>query len=80
MNNNKAPKRLNKLINIDLKIFTKWLNANKISLNVSKIEMALFRQKRKSMDFNLKIKLNGKRLYEVNSVKYLGVRTGNKIK
>ena len=30
------------------------------------------------MDFNLKIKLNGKRLYEANSVKYLGIRIDNK--
>ena len=34
--------------------------------------MVLFRPNRKSMDFNLKIKLNGKRLDENNSVKYLG--------
>ena len=74
LNINKSPKHLNKSINIDLKNLTKWLNANKISLNVSKTEMVLFRPKRKSMDFNLKIKLNGKRLYETNSVKYLGIR------
>ena len=30
------------------------------------------------MDFNLKIKLNGKRLYEANSVKYLVVRIDSK--
>ena len=30
------------------------------------------------MDFNLKIKLNGKRLYEANSVKYLGIRIDSK--
>ena len=41
--------------------------------------MVLFRLKRKSMDFNLKIKLNGKRLYETNSVKYLGIRIDNKL-
>ena len=29
--------------------------------------------------FNLKIKLNGKRLYETNSVKYLGIRVDNKL-
>ena len=31
------------------------------------------------MDFNLKIKLNGKRLYEINSVKYLGIRIDNEL-
>ena len=34
----KSLKRLNKLLNIDLKNLTNWLNANKISLNVSKTE------------------------------------------
>ena len=69
LNINKSPKCLNKLINIDLKNLTKWLNANKIYLNVSKTEMVLFRPKRKSMDFNLKIQLNGKQLYKTNLVK-----------
>ena len=31
------------------------------------------------MDFSLKIKLNGKQLYETNSVKYLGIRIDNKL-
>ena len=39
----------------------------------------LFSAKRKNVDFNLKIKLNGKRLYETNSVKYLGIRIDNKL-
>ena len=41
--------------------------------------MVLFRPKTKSMDFNLQIKLNGKRLYETNSVKYLGIRIDKKL-
>ena len=79
LNINKSPKHLNKFINIDLKNLTKWLNANKISLNVLKTEMVLFRPKRKSMDFTLKIKLNGKQLYDTNSVKYLGIRIDHKL-
>ena len=31
------------------------------------------------MDFSLKIRLNGKQLYETNSVKYLDIRIDNKI-
>ena len=31
------------------------------------------------MDFNLKINLNGKQLYETNSVQYLGVRIDNRL-
>ena len=30
------------------------------------------------MGFNLKIKLNGKQLYQTNLVKYYGIRTENK--
>ena len=41
--------------------------------------MTLFRIKRKSMDFSLKLKLNGKQLYESNSLKYTGIRIGNKL-
>ena len=31
------------------------------------------------MDFDLKIKLNGKRLYPTDPVKFLGVRIGSKL-
>ena len=48
------------------------LNANKISLNVSKTELILFKSKMKKLDFDFKLKLNGKRLYLTESVKYLG--------
>ena len=76
---NKSLKRLNKLLNIDLKNLTNWLNANKISLNVSKTELIIFKPKRKPLDFNMKIKLNGKRLYPTDSVKYLGVKIDSKL-
>ena len=38
-------------------------------------ELVLFRSAKKQLDFGLKLKLNGKRLYPTNSVKYLGVKT-----
>ena len=31
------------------------------------------------MDFNFKMKLNGKRLDQTNSVKYVGIRIHNKL-
>ena len=77
---NKSLKRLNKLLNIDLKNLTNWLNANKISLNVSKTELIIFKPKRKSLDFNMKIKLNGKILYPTDSVRYLWVKIDSKLK
>ena len=65
---------LNKLINYDLKNLSNWLNANKIMLNVTKTELVIFKPKRKKLDFEFKIKLNGKKLFQTNSVKYLGIK------
>ena len=59
------PKRLRKPLNIDRKNLTNWLNANKISLNVSKTELIIFNPKIKPLDFKIKIKLNGKDYIQV---------------
>ena len=49
-------------------------NANKISLNVGKTELIMFKSRIKKVDFDHKLKLNGKRLYPTKSVKYLGIK------
>ena len=67
-------KKLNKLVNADLKRLVNWLNANKISLNAKKTGMVIFKSKQKKFEGDLKIKLSGKRLYPTESVKYLGVK------
>ena len=64
----------NKLVNADLKYLVNLLNANKISLNVKKTEMVIFKSKQKKFEGDLKIKLCGKRLYPTESVKYLSVK------
>ena len=64
---------MNKQVNQDLKNLTNWLNANWICLNVSKTEVVLFESPSKLSDVPLKLKLNEKRLYPSNSVKYLGI-------
>ena len=51
-----------------------WLNANRISLNVKKTEMVIFKSKQKKLEGDLKIKLCGKTLYPTESIKYLGVK------
>ena len=71
---NKSIKQLNKHINIDLKNLVHWLNANKIALNVGKTELVLFKPNRKKIDYALRLKLNGKRLFPTTSVKYLGIK------
>ena len=73
LNYNNSVKRMNKQVNQVLKNLTNWLNANKICLNVNKAEAVLFKSSRKPTDVPLKLKLNGKRLYPTNSVKYLGI-------
>ena len=67
-------KKLNKLVNADIKHLSNWLNANKISLNVKKTEMVIFKSKHKKFEGDLKIKFCGKRPYPTDSVKYLGVK------
>ena len=67
-------KKLNKLVNADLKRLVNWLNVNTISVNVKKTEMVIFKSKQKKFEGDLKIKLSGKRLYPTESVKYLGVK------
>ena len=67
-------KRMNKQVEEGLQNLTNWLNANKICPNVRKTEVVLFKSSRKLTDFPLKLQLNGKRLYPINSVKYLGLK------
>ena len=69
----KSIKVLCKKVNYDLKGITNWLNANRISLNINKTEFIIFRKPRKLIDFEIKIKLNGKRIYPSTKIKYLGV-------
>ena len=51
-----------------------WLNANKISLNVSKTEFIIFKTRMKKVDFEVRLKLNGKRICPTKSVKYLFIK------
>ena len=71
---NKSVKNLNKPVNHDVKRLNNWLSANKISLNVEKTELVIFKILRKVLSDEIKIKLTGKRLFSSNSVKYLGLR------
>ena len=63
-----------KYVNLDLKNLTYWLNANKISLNVKKTELVIFKHQRKKLDSPIKIKLSHKRFNPFRSVKYLGIK------
>lgn len=67
------PKKLQKQINIDLKLLYKWILANKISLNCSKTEFIIFHKPGQNIDFEYKIKMNGHKLIPSEYIKYLGV-------
>ena len=47
---------------------------NKISLHVKKTELVVFKSKHKQFDGEIKLKLSHKRLFPIDSVKYLGVK------
>ena len=70
---NKSPKKLQKQLNLDLKFLCNWLKANKISLNSSKTEIIIFRHPNKPLNYDLKIKIDGKKLIPSKYVKYLGI-------
>ena len=70
----KSIKKLNKLVNFDLKNLVYWLNVNKISLFIKKAELVIFKSKGKQFDGEIKLKLSRKTLFPTDSVKYFGVK------
>ena len=60
-------------INNDLSNLSNWLKANKLSLNIKKTELVLFRSKKLKLDHSFKFKIDGKRIISIHSLKYLGV-------
>ena len=57
-----------------MKHLNNWFSANKISLNVEKTELIIFKSPRKVLLGEIKIRFSGKRLCPSNSVKYLGIK------
>ena len=66
-------KKLQNILNFDLKKLSNWLDANKIALNCTKTELIFFHKPLSDIPSNIKIKLNGKRLLATDHIKYLGV-------
>ena len=67
-------KNLNKLVNRDMKQLNNWSSTNKISFNLEKSELVIFKSPRKVLSDEIKIKLTQQRFYSSNSGKYFGVR------
>ena len=70
---NPSLERLSKQVNNDLSNLSNWLRTNKLSLNVKKTELVIFRPRKLKIEHSFKFKLDGKRLVPAHSVKYLGV-------
>ena len=76
---NSCVKSITKQINYDVKNLSNWSKANKILLNIGKAELVHFTSSKKQLDCDLKIKLNGKRLYKTDSVKYLWIQIAKRL-
>ena len=66
-------KQINRYVNHDLKLFVHWLRANRISVNVDKTEMVIFRPKRKQITKNMNFRISGQKIIFKTKTKYLGL-------
>ena len=69
----KSFKKIQKLVNNDLKRLVSWLLANKISLNKTKTELIIFRKPGDTIPENHNFKLNGYKLKASKVTRYLGI-------
>ena len=70
----KKPNTIQTIVNHELKLVTKWLRLNKLSLNADKTELIFFHSKRHTLNYdNIFIYFNRKRLTPVEYIKYLGM-------
>lgn len=58
-------------VNFDFKNLSNWLNANKMSMNLSKTELVMFKQRINKLDFYLKLKLNYERYLSIKSANHI---------
>ena len=72
LNIGNSPKKMQKLINADLKVLYNWLLANKISLNSDKTEIIFFHKPGERKP-NISIKMNGHKIFPSSAIRYLGV-------
>ena len=62
------------VVNYELKLVSKWLRLNKLSLNTGKTELIFFHSKQHTINYNdISIKFNGIKLLPVDKVEYLGM-------
>ena len=64
---------LQKIVNRELKKIKKWLEANRLALNIDKTNYVIFHSPTRKIEEFVKIKLGSKPITRVNYIKYLGV-------
>ena len=70
---NKKVEEIEKIYNEELRHVSEWLNANKLSLNIGKSNLILFRKSQTKITYKPDIKIMGKDIKEKEFTKYLGV-------
>ena len=65
--------RLQKVVNRELRKVRKWLEANRLALNVSKTNFVIFHSPANKINEFIKIKVGTKPISQVEQVKYLGI-------
>ena len=69
----KNPEIIRKTMNNELKLLFDWLCANRLSLNVDKTELIIFRPPRTKLDNRILLNLNNTIIHESRKIKYLGL-------
>ena len=70
---------LKETLNSEMVNVCQWLRANRLSLNLSKTKLILFRSKNEKDTLNFNLTIDGKTITESKSAKYLGVHVDNKL-
>ena len=74
----KSIQELENVYNKELSHVIDWLNANKLTLNVEKSNLVLFRKTKKTLE-TLNIKIKGEQIQEKEYTKYLGILIDSKL-
>ena len=70
---NKDPTELIELLNREIPKFFQWLMANKLTLNIDKTKLILFKPRQKRASVQIQVKLNNKDIEQVKETVFLGV-------
>ena len=64
---------IQKIVNRELRKVRKWLEANRLALNIDKTNFVLFHSSQRNLTEHIVLKINNKKLKQENPVRFLGV-------